>query len=265
MASIFDKICEHVQNHTNYKVTFGNDENLDGEDRNETRGVLRVNTTDRGVDHDAITENWSMFIDFSVKLDEEESFIETMTKYIKEWQSISMDLEDGHIYKIYFQTLQPINYVQRISGVKFASYILQFTLNLYDNAMFSDDVLIEINGHVLQGVMQYSEASKFERDSHILNTTNIPVAVGCTKIRTYNLVYMPVIGNKASEALFQIHNDLIEDVVSLHVVFPYREDDETLTPVINRTADVSLTDFAVSLQKSTFGQVTCSFNEYYTG
>lgn len=262
MKSIFDRICEHVQLHTGYKVTFANDENLDGEDRNETRGVLRINTADRGLDNEAITENFGLFIEFSVKLDEENKFIETMRTYMKDWQSLSMDLEDGHIYKIYFATLQPINYVQRVSGVKFSTYIMQFTLNLFDNAMFSDDLLIRINNVALQGVLQWSENSSFQRDSHVLGSSNIPVSVGCTKARTYTIIFMPVIGNVASETLFKIHNDLLETLIDLSIKFPYIEDNESITPVIDRTVSVYLTSFAMSLQKGTFGQVTATFTEY---
>ena len=260
--TIFEKICEHVQLHTGYKVTYANDENLDGEDRNETRGVLRINTADRGYDNDAVTENFSLFIEFSVKLDEEATFVEKMRDYMKDWQSLSMDLEDGHIYKIYFQSLQPINYVQRVSGVKFSTYVMSFTLNLFDNAMFSDDIQIKIDGHVLQGLLQYSEVSTFSRDSHVLGHNAVPVAVGCTKIRTYNLVFMPVIGNEASNSLFYAHNNLNDTIVTLGIKFPYIEDNDSITPVIDRTCGVRITSFSISLQKGTFGQVSVALTEY---
>lgn len=263
-GSIFQKICDHIQLHTGYKVTFANDEELDGEDRNETRGVLRINTADRGYNRDAITENFNMFVEFSVVLSEESKFVDTMRQYMEDWQSYSMDLEDGHIYRIYFQTIQPINNVQRISGVKFSTYVLQFTLNLYDNAMFSDDVQIKINGNILQGVMQYSEASKFQRDSHLIGTSNVPAAIGCTKVRTYNVVFMPIVGNEASNDLFEWHNNMLEATISLGVKFPYN-DDEATTPVINyEDREVYMEDFSISLQKGTFGQVSVTFTEYST-
>ncbi len=259
--TIFDKICEHIFENTGYKVTFANDEELDGETRNETRGVLRVNTANRGQDQVAITENFGMYVEFSVVIDEEESFINKMRDYMSAWQSLSLDLEDGHIYKIYFQTLQPINYVQKISGVKFSTYVLQFTLNLFDNVMFSDDLLITINGKTLQGVIQYSGSSNFQRESHVYGGSNIPRPVGCTKIRTYNLTYMPVVGNTASELLFNIDNNLSENTITLGITFPY-SDTIDVSPVIERKVEVYLTSFALSLQKGTFGQVACVFTEY---
>ncbi len=260
--TIFDKICDHIESNTGYKISFANDEELDGETRNETRGVLRINNSDRGYDTAAKTENFGMFVEFSVVLDEEEEFITRIRKYMDEWQSLSMDLNDGHIYKIYFTSLQPINYVQKVSGVKFSTYVLQFSLNLFDNAMFSDDVLIKINGNVLQGVIQYVESASYQRDSHVTGDNNIPEALGCTKIRTYTIVYMPVIGNSASNALFEAHDQLSESDVDLTIKFPYYESGIECTPVIDRTASVKITNFSVSLQKGTFGQVTCSLTEY---
>ncbi len=260
--TIFDKICEHIESNTGYKVNFANDEELEGEERNETRGVLRINSTDRSYDTTAKLENFDMFVEFSVVLSEEQEFITRMRNYMDEWQSLSMDLNDGHIYKIYFSTLQPINYVQKVSGVKFSTYVLQFSLNLFDNAMFSDDVLIKINGNILQGVVQYVESASYQRDSHITSDSNIPLAVGCTKIRTYTIIYMPVIGNAASNLLFQYHNALSENNIDLTIKFPYYETGVECDPVIDRTSNVSITNFSISLQKGTFGQVTVSLTEY---
>lgn len=255
--TIFDKLANHIQLETGYSVVFGDDELLD-EDRNQTRGVLRISQTNRGLDKEIITTTTSCYVDFVVKLEEKDEFYDRVNNYINSYQGSGITPDDNQkqIYRLYFSNFMPSSLPTKVQGSKYVTYILELDLVLYDNAMHSDDTLITIDGKPLGGILNWNETSTFNREPKSYDGSKIPYGVGCTKVRAYKLTYLPIIGDEASNTLFDIHNTLSEKQVTLGVEFPIGN------PIINKSVKVSVQDFSLNLQKGTFAQVSVDFVEY---
>lgn len=257
MKNIYEEIAEKISDQLGYNVVFSNDENVNDNERTQTRGVLRINTGQRGVDSEVYTERVGMYISFMVLIEEETKFMETLQRYLAQYQSQLVDLKGGTIAKFVYGPYQNVGAPTIYSGTKVVVYQLDLDCYLYDNALMSDDLSVTINGHILKGVTSFVNSYSVQRDSHIMSGSNIPVANGAVKFRTFTIDFTPTKDNDACSDIFKASNNMLEESLELAIKWPVGDN-----PLIEINTTTWINQFDTMLNVGSFGTVKVVLSEY---
>ena len=262
MINIFDTLAEKISDLIGFNVVYSNDNEVNDTMRNQTRGVLRLSSTERGLNKELYSERITMSINFVVNLDEtnESDFVSIMRAFMNDMQAEYIDLGDGALARLMIGGLSPIGTPQALNGIPFMQYIMDFDCYLAENMVISDKVEIQINGVVLKGVLNYTDSSQYSRDSHIKQATNVPYGASTTKMRAYTIQFIPLAGNEACKTLYNAHRNLSEEALELKVKWPNDVSDEDA--FIFHTSNVWITQFDTNLQLGQYGQAKVLLSEY---
>lgn len=261
MENIFDELAKKLSEELGFTISYSNDLNINDSERKNTRGVLRLGSTERGLNKDLYSEKISMTVNFIVNLDEysENEFVAIGRSFMNDMQASSLEFADI-IARLLISGLYPVGTEQTISGTPYIQYLMEFECYLSENMIISDNVEIKVNDSVLKGVINYTDSSQFSRDTHIRFGNNVPYGVATTKMRVYSIQFIPLKGNEAAKALFDAHKNLDEDSLKLKVKWPADVADEDALIIHN--TNVWITQFDTNLQIGQYGQSKVVLSEY---
>lgn len=257
MKSIYEEIADKISDQLGYNVVFSNDENISDNERTQTRGVLRLGPSERGVDNEVYTERAGMYISFMVRINDEPKFLDTMRQYVDEYQSQAFELPGGVIAKLVYGSCQNSSAPAIYNGEKVVIYQLDLDCFLYDDVLMSDDLVITIDGHILKGITSFLPSYSVQRDSHVLSNSNIPAGNGAVKFRTFTIDFLPTKGNDACGKLFKLANDMLEDSMTLGIKWPVGDN-----PLIEINTTIWISQFDTMLNKGSFGAAKVVLSEY---
>lgn len=219
---------------------------------NDSHGTLRIVGDDHGVNDEIYTEEANYVVDFLIYENDYEKFEKAIRDLALNYKGEVLDF--GSISgKFYFGDCIRASEDDTFNGEYRTYYQLSFTINFYQDAMPSDDVLVEIDGDLLKGVISVVPTFSYNKESFVTQGNLLPRFEPQSISRTIQLSCMPLSGNIASNILLKKVNK--GDGCTNPINFKLKWNDVLIE------GSFFVQDISLNLVKGNYGAFTCTLVE----